>query len=263
MALSPSLLCYVSLVQRSRHRGNFLALSGALRRGFARGLLLAIVCRTFTVPRSGTEIGGIAPAQAAGQDEVTRRPFGIGGFKVPPRWQLRPQDQPSYPQLLAWASRGQGAEQAIMTLVARRLTPGTTVLAFAGDSARLREVPGLTGIRLQTQTLDETEVRRGEAGASFGGRRVVLDGVLDGGRRVVRQIYLVNGEFGYVLTLVAPQTQAVARLRDLEDTAAGLYPMAPENRATPGATPPPAAAPIPEARPVPTPAPVPTEPGPR
>lgn len=177
---------------------------------------------------------GRAPgAVAAPQEEAGRRALGIGNFKPPPRWELRPLDQPTYPQLLAWASRGQGPDQAVMTLVVRRLMPGTSVQRFAGESAAVKNVPGLGAVRLQTQTIE-----------GFGGRRVQLDGVLEGTpRRVVRQIYLVNtpGDAGYVLTLVAPQAQAVARLRDLEDTAASLAEVTPSAPppAPPASTPPP------------------------
>src|SRR4051812_41226094 len=59
--------------------------------------------------------------RAAPSDEVNRREWGIGGFKTPPRWEVLPQDRQSYPEMLAWASRGQGAERSVITLVGRRL----------------------------------------------------------------------------------------------------------------------------------------------
>lgn len=176
---------------------------------------------------------------AAPQEEV-RRALGISNFKPPPRWEVRPQDQPTYPQLLAWASRGQGPDQSVMTLVFRRLMPGTSVQAFANESAAVKNFPGLSAVRLQTQSMD-----------GFGGRRVQLDGVLEGApRRIVRQIFLTStrGDAGYVLTLMAPQVQALARLRDFEDTAASLTE---SNPAPPIAVPTPAPSPA-----IPTPAPI-------
>src|SRR5262245_1212168 len=67
-------------------------------------------------------------------DEVSRRDYAIAGFKPPPRWELLPRDRPSYPQLLASASRGQGADRAVITLTAKRLAPGTTLQQFAQEA---------------------------------------------------------------------------------------------------------------------------------
>lgn len=152
-----------------------------------------------------------------------------------------------YPQVLAWASRGQGAERAVITLVARRLMPGTSAQAFANERRAL-QIAGVRDVRTQLQSVDGW------------GQRVVLDGVLDGPeRRLLRQIYLVGGGFGYVLTLVAPQVQALPRLRDLEDVAGGLTPLVPDPSARPLVPPPqgppaPPPAATPQAPPPPPPA---------
>lgn len=170
-------------------------------------------------------------ARAAAPEEITRRDYGISGFKTPPRWELRPRDRANYPQLLAWAERVQGGERAVMTLVGKRLPDGITLAKFAEQSAALREHGRVQGLRSQVQ----------RASLWPGGQRVQIDAQLvgqDGQRaQIMRQYLYLNPPFGYVLTLVAPPEQAAARLRDLDDTAQNLTPLPPE---APPAPPPPA-----------------------
>lgn len=52
--------------------------------------------------------------------------------------------------------------------------------------------------------------------------RVLVEATLDRGKRSARQLYLVEGGFVYVLTLVAPVEQTSARARDLDETIASL-----------------------------------------
>ena len=165
-------------------------------------------------------LGGIGTRAWAGpQDEITRRDWGIGGFKPPPRWEVLPKERQSYPQLLAWASRGAGAERSVMTLVAKRLVPGTTLQQLVRDAGGVAEMPRARNVRVQQQA---------SAGWTFG-QRAQVDAVLlpsaTQRAQVVRQLIFVNTPFAYVLTLVTPQEQSQARLRDLDDTASGLVPL--------------------------------------
>lgn len=165
-------------------------------------------------------LGGIgARAWAGPQDEITRRDWGIGGFKPPPRWEVLPKERQSYPQLLAWASRGVGPERSVMTLVAKRLVPGTTLQQLARDAGGVAEMPRARNVRVQQQA---------SVGWTFG-LRAQVDAVLlpsaTQRAQVVRQLIFVNTPFAYVLTLVTPQEQSQARLRDLDDTASGLVPL--------------------------------------
>jgi hypothetical protein len=162
------------------------------------------------------------PATAAPQDEITRRDFAIAGFKPPPRWEVLPRERQSYPQLLAWASRGTGEDRAVISLIGKRLPLGATLQTLIQEAAALREYPHTQGVRAQVQAI------KGWAA----NQRVQIDAVLIATRaqrqRVVRQYLYLNPPFGYVLTLVAPQEQAAARYRDLDDTAANLVPLATE-----------------------------------
>lgn len=143
-------------------------------------------------------------------------------LRLPPTWEAQPSDQLAYPQILAVASRGKGPDRAVMTLVVRHLPSGTSVQQFAQQSLReekwtlLAERP-----RLQVQPIEV-----GESGsADWGTQRVELSGKLKAAPpRVVRQLFYVHGDEGYLLTLIAPEPQAVARIHDLEDTAATLRP---------------------------------------
>lgn len=158
-------------------------------------------------------------------DEVIRRDYAIAGFKTPPRWELRPRDRSSYPQLLAWAERQQAGERAVMTLVGQRLPTGTTLQTFAEHAAKLDKQVRLSSLRLLTQ----------RAPLWPGGQRVQVDAQLvpqDGKRpQAMRQYLFLNPPFGYVLTVVAPIEQAAARFRDLEDAAADLIPLPPQSDA--------------------------------
>lgn len=130
-------------------------------------------------------------------------------LKPPPSWVLQPADRVTYPQLLAWASRGDGGERSVMTLVGKRLGKDLSVQDFAKENAALGE-RGLGNSRSQPQVVE-------------GVHRVQRDAILEGvPRRVVRQLFYLSGGSGLVLTLVAPQSQALPRQRDLEDTAANL-----------------------------------------
>jgi hypothetical protein len=171
-------------------------------------------------------------ARASSPEDVARREYAITGFRPPARWELLPRDRPSYPQLLGYTSRGQGAERAVITLVGKRLAPGTTLQQFAAEATQLAEAPRLTNLRMQPQP----------ASGFTGGQRIQVDAVIaaegEGQRpRVLRQFLLMNQPFGYVLTLIAPQDQAAARYRDLDDTLGSLAPLP-----TQGATPRPAPA---------------------
>lgn len=159
------------------------------------------------------------PGSAGSSERSGLLRWGLSGLKAPPRWEVQPAGR-TYPQLLFFAQRVQGDERAVMTLVVQRLTKGTSVHLFADQSlAAIKS--GVRGLKRQNQSL---------AGRSWGGHRVQVDGQVEDGasdargpasnpapRRVMRQIYFVNGPLGYVLSLVAPQAQAIPRQRDLED----------------------------------------------
>lgn len=165
-------------------------------------------------------VGVSLTVRGAAPEEAARREYAIAGFKPPPRWDLLPRDRPSYPQLLGWASRGQGNDRAVITLLGKRLPGGTTLQEFAQEALGLRAKANLANLRVQIQS----------ASGWFGNQRIQIDAALtaDGPEKhpqALRQILLLNPPFGYVLTLLAPQEQAPARYRDLDDTFSNLVPL--------------------------------------
>ncbi len=214
---------------------------------------------------SGGDEALLPRAGAAPQDEITRRDFAIGGFKPPPRWEVLPRERRSYPQLLAWASRGEGSERAVITLVGKRLPRGATLATLVEEAAALREFPRAKNIRTQPQFIVGWPANQ----------RVQLDAQLTPTKtqraQVMRQLIYMNVPFAYVLTLVCPQDQAASRYRDLDDTAGNLTPLSVNEAATissqPPATPPPPVRPDPKVDPfvpaaaaqVPAPAPPPVD----
>jgi hypothetical protein len=162
-------------------------------------------------------------ALAGPQDEITRRDFAIGGFKPPPRWEVLPRERQSYPQLLAWASSGETTDRAVITLVGKRVPHGTTLQTFLAESTALREYPRAQNVRVQVQFSKGWPTnQRLQIDATLG-----TAGAKTQRPQVLRQFIYLNPPFGYVLTLVAPQEQAAARYRDLDDTTANLVPLPP------------------------------------
>lgn len=151
-------------------------------------------------------------ASSGPQDEISRRDWGIAGFRPPPRWDLLPRDRSSYPQLLAWASRGEGTERSVITLVARRVPLSTTYESLLSEARALKVRRAETVlVRLDREVAQ---------------RRVLVEADLqptnNERRQALRQILLLNPPFAYVLTLVAPHEQRQARQRDLEEIVANL-----------------------------------------
>lgn len=186
----------------------------------------------------GKWTAGLASGWAAPQDEISRRDFGISGFKPPPRWEVLPSERRSYPQLLAWASRGEGPDRAVITLIGKRLPAGGTLKSMIDEALVLREDPRARNVRAQLQLSPGWTPNQ----------RVQLDGLLVATKtqqaQVLRQLIYLNAPFAYVLTLVCPQEQAAARYRDLDDTAANLIPIAVTPAASAGPPPPPPAQPV-------------------
>jgi hypothetical protein len=173
----------------------------------------------------GRELGRLDPlspsrlAWAAPQDEISRRDFGIAGFKPPPRWEVLPSERRSYAQLLAWASRGEGPERAVITLVGKRLPKGATLKTMIDEALGLRADARAQNVRAQLQL----------SPGWIPNQRVQVDALLAATKtrraQVMRQLIYMNAPFAYVLTLVCPQEQALARYRDLDDTAGNLTPI--------------------------------------
>jgi len=166
-------------------------------------------------------LGLVVPLRAG--PDLRSREWAIDGFKPPPRWEVTPRERASYPQLIAWASRGDGIDRAVISLVGKRVAPGTTVRELIPEAWLLKSAPRVENVRIQMlSTLGWTT-------GWTGNLRVQVDALMTATPReraqVVRQYLFLNGPIAYTMTLVCPQEQATARLRDLDDTAANLIPL--------------------------------------
>ncbi len=187
----------------------------------------------------------VALASLQAGPELRSREWAIGEFKPPPRWEVTPRERPSYPQLIAWASRGDGSERAVISLVGKRVAPGTTVRELLPEASAIKGWPRVDNVRVQIlSTLGWTT-------GWTGNLRLQVDAVLTATEReraqVVRQYLFLNGPIAYTMTLVAPLEQATARLRDLDDTASNLVPLDHLAQAATQATPPAPARTVPDA----------------
>jgi hypothetical protein len=143
-----------------------------------------------------------AGAWAAIGGRVYRNPpLRVGQLEVPRGWELTAPSQIAYPRVLVYAQSG----QARFTFAAQHVAPGTTVEVVAAEARAALIKQGWQ---------DATLVPDGE--------RVRLEAHWDGGRRLLRQVYIVDGDMAFVLTLAAPVEHGERFLRDLDEMARTL-----------------------------------------
>jgi len=143
---------------------------------------------------------------AAGGQRFHNDAMKVRGFEAPLGWESQPVG--SYARLLAaWETRDGGR----MTLVAQKVKEHTTARALADESRPTLEKQGFRELTLSAAPVsgDESD-------------RIVLDATLEQDHRFVRQLYVVSGTLGYVVTMVGPLTRAPAMRRDFEEAATSL-----------------------------------------
>jgi hypothetical protein len=143
---------------------------------------------------------------AAGGSRYRNDAMKVRAFEAPLGWESQPVG--SYARLLAaWETKDGGR----MTLVAQKVKDGASARALADESWPALERQGFREIKL-------TEVRP----AGDDSDRVVLDASIEQGRRFVRQLYVVAGSLGYVVTVAGPIARAAAIRHDFDEAAASL-----------------------------------------
>lgn len=143
----------------------------------------------------------VVASLGANSNRVYRNePMRVRSFEPPVGWQLAPQS--SYPRLLASYAHREGGR---LTLSAQKVQPGVSAQTLVDQSKPALSKQGFTGIRVKTD---------GD------GQR--LEAELDGGKRFVRQVYLVDGGIGFVITLVAPVASAAHMGADFEEAVKSL-----------------------------------------
>lgn len=139
-------------------------------------------------------------ALAAGSSRLYRNDaLRVRAFEPPANWQLAPQS--SYPRLCAAYSHENGGR---MTLTAQKVPAGSSAESLARSSRLALERQGFTGVLIAPDRE---------------GSRVRLEAKLDGGKRLLQQLYSVDGDLGYVVSLVAPEAHAAEMQRDFEAAA--------------------------------------------
>jgi hypothetical protein len=124
----------------------------------------------------------------------------VRAFAAPAGWELVPQS--SYPRLLAAYVHADGGK---LTLAAQKIPVGIQPIALAEQSKPALQKQGFANIRLRKE-----------------GDRARLDAELDGGKRFMRQVYVVDGDLGYVVTLIAPLAASHAMGEDFEEAVRSL-----------------------------------------
>ncbi len=143
---------------------------------------------------------------AAGGRPFRNDAWKVRGFEPPVGWE--PQPVGSYARLLgAWETKDGGR----MTLVAQKIKEGMSARSLADESRPALERQGFRAIELSAAppSTDETS-------------RVVLAATLDDAHRFVRQLYVVAGNVGYVVTMVGPLARAPQMRRDFDEAATSL-----------------------------------------
>jgi hypothetical protein len=143
----------------------------------------------------------VAASLGANSARVYRNePMRVRSFEPPVGWELAPQS--SYPRLLASYAHREGGR---LTLSAQKVQPGVSAQTLVDQSKPALSKQGFTAIRVKA---DVEGVR--------------LDAELDGGKRFVKQLYLVDTGIGYVVTLVAPLASAQRMTNDFEEALKSL-----------------------------------------
>jgi hypothetical protein len=144
----------------------------------------------------------VAASIAAGGPHVYRNDQArVRAFAPPAGWELAPQS--SYPRLLAAYL---GAEGAKLTLAGQKLSRAEqSALSLAEEARPALEKQGFTKVKVAPE-----------------GDRARVDADLDGGKRYMKQLYLVDGGWAYVVTMVAPSSSAARTGPDFDEAVRSL-----------------------------------------
>ncbi len=141
-------------------------------------------------------VAGAGNAPRVYRNEAMR----VRAFEAPAGWELAPQS--SYPRLLASYSHHEGGK---LTLSAQKVPPGTTSMDLAEQSRIPLQKQGFTALRVHAD-----------------GSRARLEADLDGGKRFIKQLYVVEGGIGYVVTMIGPLHALSRMAADYEESLKSL-----------------------------------------
>jgi hypothetical protein len=156
-----------------------------------RSLALAVAVAAVTAA-----VAAAAPRGHAYRNDGAR----VRSFEPPQSWQPAP--QASYPRLLCGYSHPDGGR---LTLTTQKVGPGTTADALARAAVLSLARQGFSDIQRAPD-----------------GDRVRLEARIDGGRRFLKQLYLVDGGAAWVISLVAATINQPQMERDFESAVRSL-----------------------------------------
>jgi hypothetical protein len=142
-----------------------------------------------------------ASIAAGGQHVYRNDQVRVRAFAPPAGWEMAPQS--SYPRLLAAYI---GADGAKLTLAGQKLgRADQSAVALAEQSRASLEKQGFTAVHIAAE-----------------GDRARVDAQVDGGKRFMKQIYVVNGGWGYVVTLIGSSAAAARSTSDFDEAVRSL-----------------------------------------
>src|SRR5258706_10659576 len=141
-------------------------------------------------------LGGAGSSSRLYSTEARR----VRAFEPPIGWEMAPQQ--SYTRLLASYTHAGGGR---LTLSAQKVAAGTSAHTLVAQSQPALQRQGFADIHVQDE-----------------GPRARLEALLEGSKRFVKQVYVVDRDLAYVITLIAPQSAAPLMLRDFEDAVHSL-----------------------------------------
>jgi hypothetical protein len=171
-----------------------MTISGTARAG--RTMLAISVAVAIVTISASLLAAGIGGGRSYHNDALR-----IRSFETPRKWDPAPQI--GYPKVLVLATHPDGAK---LLLGAQHVPPGTTAATLAGAAK----------VTLMKQRFSDLKLTDEDDG------RVRLEATSDGGRGLLRQIYLVDGDLAYVVTLHATAGREKKVLRDFDDAVRSL-----------------------------------------
>ncbi len=153
----------------------------------------------------GVILGLLATAAVASGPNRLYRNDGlrVRAFEAPPGWRAAPQS--SYPGLLVLLNHDDGSR---LTLTAQKLAGPMDAQTLA---LRARDALTRHGFGQWKEGRDTRDAARARLSGSF-----------DGGHRQLRQVYVVDHDLGYVVTLMTATSDTADRLNDFEAAAHSL-----------------------------------------
>lgn len=146
-------------------------------------------------------LGAAAVASAIGGRTYHNEALRVRAFDIPRGWDPAPQI--GYPRVLVLATNADGAR---LLLAAQHVRPGATAEALANEARATLDRQGFLDLKL----------------IPLEDRRTRIEAIGRDGRSALRQVYVVDGDLAWVVTLYTPAARQARALRDFDDAVRSL-----------------------------------------